>query len=375
MLWFTILVFLVGLWIYRLYSCCFPVSTNEREAIEIKSNLPLPSVNLIIPAYLDFQNLNLLVKDCLDQNYPPNLIHITLVIDGSIPENFTTNLPVNVQVLHSLERKGKAQALNKAVALSSSEMIFFLDANIRIEANAVRKMVDAILEHATVTMVFGRKLVKDKPTLVGAESIYWNYEHRIKLQEQSNNCLFAATGELIAMKRIHYNPLPEQIILDDLFQSISHIQKGGKLKYVHEAISTEAASGNLFQEFQRKIRIGRGAAQLLSFIGWFPFGSFRLNLHFWQRKIARWLVFPILIQVWIAVFVLASFTQNNNFMQLGLIVWMFLFIIQLVHLRLPILNNIARYLVYFPLMQLAISWGFLSFYMGFQSHLWQKISR
>jgi hypothetical protein len=100
-----------------------------------------------------------------------------------------------------------------------------------------------------------------------------------------------------------------------------------------------------------------------------------LNLHFWQRKIARWLVFPILIQVWIAVFVLASFTQNNNFMQLGLIVWMFLFIIQVVHFRLPILNNIARYLVYFPLMQLAVSWGFLSFYMGFQSHLWQKISR
>lgn len=375
MLWFTILVFFVGLWIYLLYPIIFIISSKGHNNKEAETPEELPSVEIIIPAYLEFKNIHHLMNDCLRQHYPADLLKITLVVDGPLPENFTDQLPSKVQLLHSSKRLGKAQALNRAVALSNAEVVFFLDANIRIEAHAVQKMVQAILKDITVTMVFGRKLVMDEPSLVGSESVYWNYEHSIKMKEQNAGRLFAATGELIAMRRIHYCTLPERIILDDLYQSIVHIQTGGRLKYVHDAVSTEMASSNLLQEIQRKVRIGRGGAQLLAYVGWLPFDSSSFNYHFWHRKIARWLLFPIMLQAWIVCFLVFGFSEHFNILLLSIVIWIFLLVSQIAGTRIPILSNISRYLVYFPLMQIAVGWGFLSFYIGFQSHLWQKISR
>lgn len=375
MLWFTILVFFVGLWIYLGYPAMITAFVNGKKNTEGEILNELPLVEVIIPAYQEFKNIHHLLEDCQKQYYPADLVKITLVLDGPLPASFSNHLPSNVRVLHSLERKGKAHSLNKAVALSNAEIVLFLDANIRIEAHVVSKMVHAILEDPSITMAFGKKLVTDESSLVGSESIYWNYEHHVKMQEQNTNRLFAATGELIAMKRIHYCSLPEKIILDDLYQSINHIQKGGRLKYVPDAVSTEKASSNLLQEVRRKIRIGRGAAQLLAYVGWFPFATISFNIHFWHRKVARWVVFPLLLQVWIIFCIVFCFSSNSDFMIKALLAFAILLWLQLSKLRLPIFTSISRYVVYFPLVQLAVFWGFLSYYLGFRSNLWYKISR
>nr|MCU0337689.1 glycosyltransferase [Sediminibacterium sp.] len=116
MLWFTILVFFVGLWIYLLYPVIFIISSKGHNNKEAETPEEPPSVEIIIPAYLEFKNIHYLINDCLRQHYPADLLKITLVVDGPLPENFTDQLPSKVQLLHSSKRMGKAQALNRAVA-------------------------------------------------------------------------------------------------------------------------------------------------------------------------------------------------------------------------------------------------------------------
>lgn len=373
MLWFTILVFLAGLWIYFIYPFFVikPQQKGPALAREIVSHLP--SVEIIIPAYLDFENLSSLVQDSFVQDYPKELLKITLVIDGQIPVSFKNQIEGQVQIIHSIIRMGKANALNRAVAASSSDIIVFLDANIRIKKDVVTKMVDALLSDQDITLVFGRKIVEKEQRVVGVESLYWDYEHRVKMLENEAGCLFAATGELLAMYRNKYNQLPNHIILDDMYQSVEHIQQSGKLKYLPEVISFERASQQLLQEVQRKIRIGRGAAQLLGQKGWLPFDSFQLNFHFWQRKLARWLFFPFIVVLWSIALFCYIFSANLVLLILG--IWLLFFMLYLFKTNLSILTKFSRYVIYFPIMQLALFGGFISYYLGFKSHLWNKISR
>src|SRR5262249_10042091 len=104
---------------------------------------PLPGVTVLIPAHNEESVIVQTVTSVLASDYPD--MHVIVVNDGSsdgtaalLDGNFSTE--PRVQIIHQVNR-GKAAALNNAMARAQSEIVVTIDADTEIEPDAIRRLV------------------------------------------------------------------------------------------------------------------------------------------------------------------------------------------------------------------------------------------
>jgi cellulose synthase/poly-beta-1,6-N-acetylglucosamine synthase-like glycosyltransferase len=277
-------------------------------------NDDLPDVTLLIAAYNEAGLISEKMANTMKIDYPPDRMHIIWVTDGSDDGSPALIKKFHgVQVLHVAKRSGKTAALNRAMPYINTPFTVFCDANTMLDPQAVKKLI-AGFTGENIGCVAGEKRIRKKPSdsaAASGEGAYWRYESLIKILESKFYSALAAAGELYAIRTRLFEPVDEDVIVDDFLISLHIALKGYRIRYAPDAYAMETASYDVDEELKRKIRIASGGFQALSkipsLLNIISHGF--LSFEFISHKLFRWAIVPFALPL---VFVLNAWLAYLN---------------------------------------------------------------
>lgn len=263
------------------------------ETFPVKEEFP--DVTLLIAAYNEEDIIADKMRNCLSLNYPKDKLHIVWVTDGSTdstPELLSA-YPENT-VLHTPERSGKTEALNRAMKYVDTPFVVMTDANTILNADSIYLIIRKF-DNPKVGCVAGeKKVLSIGDNAAATEGLYWKYESFLKDLDDRLNSAMGAAGELIAIRRELWNDIPAGTLGDDMFISMGVIRKGYKIAYCKEAYAMESPSADITQERKRKVRLAGCAVQnvitLRDLMNPFKYGLSAFQ--FVSHRVLRWVLTP-----------------------------------------------------------------------------------
>lgn len=353
---------------------------RQKEITEDPSEWP--SVALIVPCFNEGDFIHQKIKNSLELEYPKEKIQLIFISDGSSDQTpkIIEEYPELIG-MHEDGRKGKAAAMNRAVGATNAEILVFCDANTDLNPEAIKRIVRHY-QNPKVGAVAGMKTIKqnDSEGASGAgEGIYWKYESTLKKWDSAFYTVVGAAGELMSYRRVLYEPLAEDTILDDFMQSMAVCEKGFRVVYEPDARAAEWASVNVEEELKRKIRIAAGGWQSVFRLrkAGNPFFDFRLWFQYMSHRVMRWSLGPIsfFLLVPVTLYLYLIETPGFDFFFWAMIVVYIMILVGRVlnDRKTPIKIFWVPY--YFFIMNYAVIMGFGRFIRGNQSSLWERAKR
>jgi Glycosyltransferase like family 2 len=236
-----------------------------------------PGVTVLVPAYRERNVIEDKVSNALETGYRGSLEVIVIPED---PDTAAVASRTRAKVLPYVGRLGKPGALNRGVEAAAHPIVVITDANTQLEAGAVEALARWFADPA-VGAVTGKKHV------VG-EGFYWRFESWLKQRESDLDTTISLDGALAAFRRDEYEPLPADLVVDDLWLALDSIEAGRRVVYEPTAVSREGTSGAWSAEWERRTRIVGGTLDVL----WrrrhllSPFSS-KVAIHLWGHKLVR----------------------------------------------------------------------------------------
>jgi cellulose synthase/poly-beta-1,6-N-acetylglucosamine synthase-like glycosyltransferase len=217
-----------------------------------------PRVSLIIAAHNEAANIGAKLENALALEYPPENLEIIVASDGSTDgtdEIVRRFFDQRVKLL-SLPRRGKAAALNAAVASTSSDVLVFSDANSMFDRRAVRALMRPLADSEVGGVAGDQRYLPSsgQTTADEGERRYWDYDRCLKRWQSAAGSATAATGAIYAIRRSLFATVPEGVN-DDHAVSSAVILQGYRLVFAEDAIAYEPTAKAADAEFTRKVRI------------------------------------------------------------------------------------------------------------------------
>jgi glycosyltransferase involved in cell wall biosynthesis len=247
----------------------FPLIVIARGVLRprpVRARQITPSVTLVVAARNEEVAIASKLENLDRLDYPEDLLEVVIASDGS--EDATERIveahrgrPVT---LLRLPRRGKAPALNAAVARSSGEIVVFTDANSRLAPDAIRHLTAPFADPGVGGVAGNQVYASDDGVGSRAEGerAYWNFDRLLKLSESRAGNTISATGALYAVRRGLIDQIPDGVT-DDFYTSVGVISKGHRLVFAPRAVAYERPSRSGGLEFRRKVRImTRGLAAI-----------------------------------------------------------------------------------------------------------------
>lgn len=342
----------------------------------------LPEVSIIIPAWNEDDVLEQKIINTIGLNYPPGKLTVICITDGSDDNSVSlVQKYPHIKLLHIPERQGKVAAINRAMRLVNTPIVFFSDANALLNKSALVNMVAHFSDKHVGGVAGEKKVLSSQNSPVGkAERLYWQYESFLKKQDAAFHSVVGAAGELFAIRTSLWQSLDEKIILDDFIISMQVRLLGYRFAYEPSAFSVETASQSFAEEKKRKTRIAAGAFQSMNYIN----NALNCIKHpalcfqFFSRRILRWFVAPILLPV---LFITSFLLLMNDDAVVYLIVFTCQMIFYFAALSAFILNKYSRLPgwfnapLYFVFMNSCLVSGSMLYFKNNHSVLWNKSLR
>jgi cellulose synthase/poly-beta-1,6-N-acetylglucosamine synthase-like glycosyltransferase len=341
----------------------------------------LPPLTLIVPAYNELAALPAKLANCRALDYPRDRLRLLFVTDGSTDgsDALLVHEP-GVTVLHDRRRLGKATAMNRAMQVVDTPIAVFSDANVLLNAAALRRLARHFVD-PRVGCVAGEKRVQARGhAAAGAgENFYWRYESTVKRWEAAVGSVMGAAGELFALRRDLYAPLPPDTLIDDFVLSFRVAMAGYRLAYEPDAYGVEAASMSVAEEWKRKRRIAAGGIQAILWLAPLlnPFRYGFLSFQYISHRVLRWTLVPLLLALLIPVNAWLAWRVGGVYTGLGLAQLLF-YLAAWLGWRMEARGLRWKLLYvpyYFTMMNLAVFAGAWRYARGRQSVLWEKAQR
>jgi cellulose synthase/poly-beta-1,6-N-acetylglucosamine synthase-like glycosyltransferase len=267
-----------------------------------------PRVTVCLPVYNGAAYLPAKLRSLFAQDYPADRFEILVYCDGigDDSERIAREMAASpeaagrLRVIVAPERKGKPTALNVMGAAATGELLLLNDVRQPLSPNAMSALSAAMADDAVGCATGNLKLAG------GAGSgVYWRYENWVRLQESRFRGVVGMTGPIAMMRRADLTPLPEDLILDDVWIPMQLGLKGKRVQFVPEAEAHDLAFED-DREFRRKARTLAGNYQLFAQIPAL-FNPFRNRIWFetMSHKICRLLAPWLLALLAVASVVLA----------------------------------------------------------------------
>lgn len=341
-----------------------------------------PTVTVLVAAYNEETIIGDKINNTLDLDYPKDKIRIVVVTDGSDDNTcrIVGGYPSIIH-LHQAKRAGKIAAVERAMSIIDSEIVIFTDANTHLNKQAAQRLT-AHFQDSRVGAVAGEKRIsieREEEASGAGEGLYWKYESKLKAWDSELHSVVGAAGELYALRRNLYEPVPPDTLIEDFYITLTIAQRGFRVVYEPGAYAIEPPSASVKEELKRKIRIAAGGIQaivrLKSLLNPVKYGW--LSFQYISHRVLRWTVAPAALPV---IFILNVFLLYHR-----LLLYQGLFFGQVVFY----LAAAAGYLFetkkirlkaffvpyYFCMMNYAVYRGFVRYLKGAQSVLWEKAAR
>jgi cellulose synthase/poly-beta-1,6-N-acetylglucosamine synthase-like glycosyltransferase len=229
---------------------------------------PPPRVSAFLPVYNGATHLPAKVESLLAQDYPPELLEVLIYCDGCNDGSEALARAIaaeprasgRVRVFASAERRGKPAALNALRAEARGELLLLGDVRQPLSLGAASALARA-LEDPQVGCATGNLVLAG-----GAPSgVYWKYENWIRRQESRFRGVVGMSGAIAMMRRADLDPMPEELILDDVWIPARLGLRGKRVAFVAGAEAYDTAFEDE-QEFRRKVRTLAGNYQLFAMV-------------------------------------------------------------------------------------------------------------
>ncbi|HZL18949.1 MAG TPA: glycosyltransferase [Polyangia bacterium] len=262
----------------------------------------LPVVSVLLPVFDGAAALPPKIDSLLALDYPAARLEILIYCDGCRDDSEAVarvaagraEAAGRIRVFAEPVRRGKAVALNRLAGEARGERLLFTDVRQPLSPNSARALVGAISD-ARTGCVTGRLVL----TGGAGSGAYWRYEDWIRRQESRFRGVVGMTGAIAMMRRVDFVPLPEGLILDDVWIPMRRVLAGQRVRSVPEAVAYDAAFDD-GREFRRKVRTLAGNYQLFASLPalLLPFRN-PIWLETFSHKVLRlgapWLVIALLV--------------------------------------------------------------------------------
>lgn len=267
-----------------------------------------PLVSIVISAYNEAGSIGAKLDNILSLEYPQDCLEVIIASDGSTDgtDEIVRKYEEHGVKLLSLQRVGKAAALNAAVKAASGEILVFSDANSMYKTDAIQQLVRPF-EDPKVGGVAGNQIYRSESSggsSTDGERAYWNFDRMLKQYQGKSGNTLAATGAIYAIRKSLFEPIPDGVS-DDLFTSTGIIVRKHRLVFAPEAIAYEPVAATSQMEFGRKVRVIVRSWKAFGFrrelLNPFRYKFYAIQL--FSHKILRYLVvFPLLILFFVSPF-------------------------------------------------------------------------
>jgi cellulose synthase/poly-beta-1,6-N-acetylglucosamine synthase-like glycosyltransferase len=237
------------------------------------------TVSVVIVAYNEAARIREKLKNLLALDYPSDRLEIVLASDGSTDgtaERARRCRNAGVTVVAFEARRGKSAVLNDLIPKARGEIVVLADARQRFEAGALRALVAGFAD-PDVGAVSGELILTDGPGSAVGEGVgfYWRYEKFIRRNESRIDSTVGVTGAIYAIRRVLFEPLPEDTLLDDVLIPMRIARRGYRVTFEPGARAYDQASATAGMEFERKVRTLAGNFQLFARERWLlnPFAN------------------------------------------------------------------------------------------------------
>lgn len=341
-----------------------------------------PEVTLVVAAYNEEAVIEEKIVNTLALDYPKEKRRILFITDGS-----TDNTPgiiqryPEIQLLHSDARNGKTTALNRAMEHVQTPYVIFCDANTLLNTAAIRNMVQHYADERVGGVAGEKKVISTGAQGAAAtEGVYWKYESFLKKLDAELYTVVGAAGELFSIRTDLFQPVEEDVILDDFIISLRINIKGYRIAYAPDAYAMETPSDSIREEHKRKIRISAGGFQSIVMLrallnGFrFPVVSFQYISH----RVLRWTLSPLSLPVLLVTNIILAVYAGGWLFPASLAIQVLGYMAALTGYKLAARNiRISLFYIpfYFLFMNIAVYQGFYRYLTNKQSAVWEKAKR
>jgi len=269
----------------------YPLLLNwvaDRVKNPVRKDDKLRTVSFVIAVYNGEKFLERKLKAIFAQNYPRELMEILVVSDGStdrtdeIAQSFANQ---GVKFLR-VPRGGKAAALNAGVPLVSGEILVLNDVRQTLDPDCLRNVIACFGDPQVGAVSPQTIIVKGETHEETTTSLYWRYEHWIRLRLTRIDSTFGYSGAFAAIRRDLWVPLPPGTLLDDVYEPLVAFFKGYRILMEPSATMYDFPTV-LQSEFRRKVRLQAGLYQMLKMMPQLLSSRNRMRLHFLSAKYGR----------------------------------------------------------------------------------------
>lgn len=341
-----------------------------------------PDVTLVVAAYNEEGIITAKIENTLALDYPAHKKRLLFITDGSTDATpqIISRYP-ELQLLHTDKRAGKTAALNRAMEQVQTPYVIFCDANTLLNAAAIRNIVKHYADETVGGVAGEKKVISDDSSGAAAtEGIYWKYESYLKKLDAELYSVVGAAGELFSIRTGLFQPVEEEVILDDFVISLRINLKGYRIAYAPDAYAMETPSDNIAEEHKRKIRISAGGFQsivmlraLLNFFR-FPVVSFQYISH----RVLRWTLSPLSLLLLLVTNIMLVIYPGGWAFYAFLLIQVMGYAAAFIGYSLAERNiKISIFYIpfYFLFMNIAVYQGFYRYLTNTQSAAWEKAKR
>jgi len=248
-------------------------------------------VSIVVPVRNGAAWMTQKLKSLLGSNYPPELLEIVVVSDGSTDQTdeLVSHFPDRRVRLLKLPSGGKAAAVTKGLAAVDSEIVVLTDVRQTFDPDAIRLLVSCFAD-PSVGVVTGELVIRQGTSQEEFNTgLYWKYEKWIRRNLNKINAMLGATGSIYAIRKELAVAIPPGILLDDVYLPFTAAFRGHRI-YFEDAAKAYDLPTSLNSEFWRKVRTQAGVYQIMQR---FPALLSPANprfIHFLSHKLGRLLL-------------------------------------------------------------------------------------
>lgn len=239
--------------------------------LPVRKGLENQLVSIVISARNEEKQIGRKLNNIFSSHYPSRLIEIIIISDGSTDgtvasvETYKNENPdKRVQLIVIDKSQGKPSALNKGVALATSDIIVFADTRQEFDSDAISCLVSNFSD-PSVGCVSGELKFENSPqSHIEVEmGLYWRYEKFIRMCESNSGSVVGATGAIYAIRKCLYQTLPPETLIDDVVTPLNIAMQGYRVILDRSAVAFDVVSKDNYQEWRRKVRTLAGNWQLI----------------------------------------------------------------------------------------------------------------
>ena len=261
---------LLAVWvIYPLVMSALASIAAPKSQRSDPADIRVPTVSVVIATRDDAAAVQRRVGDCARYSYGAAKLEVVVAIDRRARKKTleeVTRLVGGCTVVIGDEPGGKSATLNAAVNAARGEVLVFTDTHQRFEPDAIDHLVAALADPRVGASSGSLDLGSGEGGRTLADR-YWSYERTLRRNESLVHSSVGVSGAIWALRRSLWTPLPENLILDDVYTPMRVVLEGHRVAYSERARAHEMRRPSSGQEYRRKVRTLTGVIQLCA---WLP---------------------------------------------------------------------------------------------------------